>query len=159
MRNASRPPPASSASGARAINETGPPVAGRADADAVAVAVGLALGVVEGLALAVAVALGVAEGVALALDEPLGRHSPLSSTSSELAQSGVSSPTTSPVSGSTLSPESSWRLTPDCAKATDANNSTPSMARPIISSDFLTVSPSVASHPIIMLGTRRRTCQ
>jgi ABC-type sugar transport system substrate-binding protein len=147
-------------------------VAGRAEeavAVALAVALVVALAVAEDVALAVA--LGVAlpkpsaplncrlhpagsgwslqdsamvlmPGLGEALDEPLGRHSPLSSTSSELAQSGVSSPTTSPVCGSMLSPGSSWRFTPDCAKATDASIMVPSIDRPTNSSSFLKVSSS-----------------
>jgi hypothetical protein len=54
------PEPTSSASGARAINETGPPVTGRAEAEALAEAVAL-------LALAVAVGLAAAVGLAVAL--------------------------------------------------------------------------------------------
>jgi hypothetical protein len=100
------PEPASRASGARAINEMGPPVSGRVEeAEAVALAVA------EDVALAEALADALGEPEAIEVGEALdvlpGAHSPLSITSSNLAQSGVSSPTTSPVSESTLSPGSS----------------------------------------------------
>jgi hypothetical protein len=52
------PEPTSKASGARAINETGPPVTGRAEAEALAEAVAL---------LALAVAVGPAVALALGL--------------------------------------------------------------------------------------------
>ena len=52
------PEPTSRASGARAINETGPPVTGRAEAEALAEAVALlALAVAVGLAVALALGL------------------------------------------------------------------------------------------------------
>lgn len=66
MRSASRPPPASRASGARAINETGPPVSGRTEeAEAVAVALAEAVGLALAVGEAVGLAVGVAEGLAV----------------------------------------------------------------------------------------------
>src|SRR5215204_7741466 len=45
-------------------------------------------------------------------------------------------------------------LTAQAAEAADANISTPIMDSATNKSSFFTISPSVASHPIAMLGTR-----
>ena len=104
------PEPTSRASGARAINETGPPVTGRAEAEALAEAVAEAVAL-----LALAVAVGLAVVLALGLY--------------------------------------------DCAKATDAKSTVPSMDSPINNSNFLTVFSLVVFSRNDMLGTRRCLAQ
>src|SRR5829696_5809367 len=82
------PEPTSRASGARTVNETGPPVSGRVEeAEAVAVALVLAVEVAEGLAMGLAV--GEAIGLAMGLAEA---SSPISTSGRLLAwqPSGVS---------------------------------------------------------------------
>lgn len=63
------PVPTSSARGARAITETGPPVSGSAEADAVGLAVGDAVRLAVGEAVGLAVGLAVGEASGLALSE------------------------------------------------------------------------------------------
>ncbi len=104
------PEPTSKASEPRASTETGPPVSGRADTDAEAEALAVAVGLADGLA--------VEEGDAVASGEA---HPGLPSAKSGLRQSS------SPSKG--LS----------CAIATEANSSVPIIDRPINSNSFLKV--------------------
>ena len=143
------PEPTRRASGARTITETGPPVSGRVEeAEAAAVALAVAEAVAEVVALAVAVEVAEGLAVEVAVGEAIGvaeSSLPISTSGRLLAwqPSGV-------YRGKSGSGQGS-----PCAQAIGTNISTPSMDSPINSSTFLTVSPSVASLSIAMLGTRQ----
>lgn len=112
---------------------------------AVAVALGLGEALGEALGLAVGLAVGVAVGVAVgaavssvALGSDTGTHSPLARGTHMCGQ---------PVVGLTLGGGVQPAERPPCANATDANNITPSMARPNINSTFLTALPPLLAFP------------
>jgi hypothetical protein len=156
---ATRPEPTSKASGARAITETGPPVCGRGEAEALAEADALADADAEALAdveaLADAEALAEADALALALMLALGEPPPPSSSISEPVTTwgwprpaASAAPPSLPVTA--LPPPS-----PCCARATEANIITNAAHIASTSGTFFTVPPSVAFPPIAIVGTRQ----
>jgi hypothetical protein len=145
------PEPTSRASGARAVNATGPPVSGRVEVgEAVAVAEAVAFAEAVALALAVEVAEELAVGLAVGLDvgELVALPKSKLSHAIPLKLASTSAPPAAPEKLGESSarcaaacdgkrPQSLSSSFLACASATDADNNTPSMDRPTNSSSFL----------------------